>query len=68
MKPKFQLVALIGKYQTVASGVSSASSREALQAVAQHLHDLGCDVVLEQDTALNMGITGYPQLTVAQIG
>jgi NAD+ kinase len=68
MKSKFQLVALIGKYQTVASGASGAGSREALEAVARFLHSLGCDVVLEHDTARNMGITGYPQLTVAQIG
>ncbi|MDD2925905.1 NAD kinase [Rhodoferax sp.] len=68
MKSKFQLVALIGKYQTVASGASVTSSREALEAIAHFLHDQGCDVVLEQDTALNMDLTGYPQLTVAQIG
>ncbi len=68
MKSKFQLVALIGKYQTVASGASGAGSREALEAVARFLHSLGCDVVLEHDTARNMGITDYPQLTVAQIG
>lgn len=68
MKSKFQLVALIGKYQTVASGASGAGSREALESVARFLHSLGCDVVLEHDTACNMGITDYPQLTVAQIG
>ena len=68
MKSKFQLVALIGKYQTVASGASGAGSREALEAVARFLHSLGCDVVLEHDTARNMGIMDYPQLTVAQIG
>jgi NAD+ kinase len=68
MKSKFQLVALIGKYQAVASGASGASSRQALEAVAHFLHMQGCDVVFEQDTAYNMGISGYPQLTVAQIG
>jgi NAD+ kinase len=68
MKSKFQLVALIGKYQTVASGGAGASSRLAMEAVANFLHNQGCEVVLEQDTALNLGMTGYPQLTVAQIG
>lgn len=68
MKSKFRLVALIGKYQTVASGASGAGSRQALEAVAHFLHAQGCDVVLEQDTAQNMGLTGYRQLTVAQIG
>ena len=37
-------------------------------AVAHFLDDLGCDVAMEQDTALNMGITDYPALSVAQIG
>jgi NAD+ kinase len=68
MKSKFQLVALIGKYQTVASGGAGAGSRLAMEAVANFLHNQGCEVVLEQDTALNLGMTGYPQLTVAQIG
>ncbi len=68
MKSKFQLVALIGKYQTLSSGSSGANSRRALEAVANFLHDQGCDVVLEHDTARNMGLTGYPLLTVTQIG
>jgi len=68
MKSKFQLVALIGKYQTFFSNATVASSREALGAVADFLHSQGCDVVLENDTARNMGLTGYTQLSVAQIG
>jgi len=68
MKSKFQLVALIGKYQTFFSNATVASSREALSAVADFLHSQGCDVVLEQDTARNMGLTGYTQLSVAHIG
>lgn len=68
MNPKFQLVALIGKYQTLASGASVATSRGAIEAVANFLHAQGCEVVLEHDTALNMGLSGYQQLTVDQIG
>ena len=68
MKSKFQHIALVGKYQTTPAGVSGANSRAALVAVAHFLDDLGCDVAMEQDTALNMGITDYPALTVAQIG
>jgi NAD+ kinase len=68
MKLKFKHVALIGKYQSVASGATGANSRAALAAVAHFLDDQGCDVSLEQDTARNMGITGYPLLDVAQIG
>lgn len=68
MKSKFRHVALIGKYQTVASGASVAPSRHALEDIAHFLHDQGCDVFFEHDTARNMGVTGYPILTVAEIG
>ncbi len=65
MKSIFRHVAIIGKYQTVASG---AFSRGALEDVAQFLHAQGCDVAFEHDTAHNMGISGYPVLSVADIG
>jgi len=68
MDSKFKLVALIGKYQNTASSTSIAGSRAALEAVANFLHDQGCDVVFEQDTSRNMGIVGYPSLAVPQIG
>ncbi len=68
MTPKFQQVALIGKYQTLTTALSHTNARTALEAVAVFLHEQGCDVVLEHDTALNMGLEGYQSLTVAQIG
>ncbi len=68
MKSKFRHVALIGKYQTVASGASVASARLALEDIAHFLHDQGCEVFFEHDTAHNMGVTGYPILTVVEIG
>ncbi len=68
MKSKFRHVALIGKYQTVASGASGASSRHALEDIAHFLHDQGCEVAFETETAANTGITGYPVLNVAAIG
>ncbi len=68
MKSKFLHVALIGKYQTMASGASGASSRSALENIAHFLHDQGCEVFFEHDTAHNMGIAGYPTLTIAAIG
>jgi NAD+ kinase len=68
MKPKFLQVALIGKYQTVASGASGASSRGALEGIADFLHAQGCEVYFERDTARNMGISDYPMLTVPAIG
>ena len=60
MKSKFHHVALIGKYQTTSASTSGANSRAALLAVAHFMNDQGCDVSLEKDTALNMGITDFP--------
>ena len=71
MKSKFRHVALIGKYQAVVSGGfagAGRSSRHALEAVAQFLHDKGCEVVFEQDTANNVGVTGYPVMDAERIG
>ena len=59
---------MIGKYQTVASGAARASSRSALEDVAGFLQAQGCAVVLEHDTAHNMGISAYPVLDVPSIG
>ncbi len=68
MQSKFRHVALIGKYQAVGSGAAGASSRRALEDIAHYLHDQGCEVAFEQQTATNMGITGYNALDVAGIG
>ncbi|MBE0474481.1 NAD kinase [Rhodoferax sp.] len=68
MKSKFQHVALVGKYQTNSASASGANSRAAVVAVAHFLDDLGCDVAMEHDTALNMGMSDYPALGIAQIG
>jgi len=68
MTSKFRHVALIGKYQSVASGSSGASSRQAMEGIAQFLHAQGCEVVFEQDTAQNLGVSGYPVLDVAALG
>jgi len=68
MTSLFRHVALIGKYQTMASGASGASSRQAMEDIAHFLHTQGCEVVFEHDTAHNMGITGYPMLDVPGIG
>ena len=68
MTSKFRHVALIGKYQSVASGSSGASSRQAMEDIAQFLHAQGCEVVFEQDTAQNLSVSGYPVLDVAALG
>ncbi len=71
MKSKFRHVALIGKYQAVVSGGfagAGRSSRHALETVAQFLHNKGCEVVFEQDTANNVGVAGYPVMDAERIG
>ena len=68
MRSKFRHVALIGKYQAIASGSHGASSRQALEDVAHFLHAQGCEVVFETQTASNMGIAGYAALDVEAIG
>ena len=68
MKSKFRHVALIGKYQTIASGASGAFPRKVLEDIAHFLHEQGCEVFFEHDTAHNMGISGYPLLSVPDIG
>jgi len=68
MKSKFRHVALIGKYQTVGSGTPGASFRSALEDIAHFLQAQGCKVVLEQDTAHNMGSCAHPVLSVPEIG
>ena len=68
MKSKFRHVALIGKYQTLASGMSAVGSRQTMQEIADFLHAQGCDVTFEKDSASNLGITGQPVADVSTIG
>ena len=68
MKSKFHQIALIGKYQATTSGSTGASSRQALDQIAHFLMDMGCDVVLEFDTAANMGLSGHVTMDVEGIG
>ncbi len=65
---QFKQVALIGKYQSTISGPAGAHSRQALEDIAHFLMDRGCDVVLEHDTASNMGLSSYNTLDVDGIG
>jgi NAD+ kinase len=67
MKSQFRHVALIGKYAAV-PGAGGGSTRAALEDVARFLASQGCEVAVEQETAANAGIVGYPALDVATIG
>lgn len=68
MTSNFRHVALIGKYQASSAGSQGDSSRQALADIAQFLERQGCEVVLEAETASNMGIGRYPVLNVDDIG
>ncbi|MRD48396.1 NAD kinase [Caenimonas koreensis DSM 17982] len=68
MKSRFHHVALIGKYNASVAGAQAGSSRAALEEIAHFLHDEGCDVSFERDTAQGAGITGYSTLDVPGIG
>lgn len=58
---QFAHVAIIGKYQ-------APGSRHAVDEIAHFLHDQGCDVSLEMETALNTGLSQYTALDVPAIG
>ncbi len=58
---QFRHVVIVGKYQ-------APGSRHVVEEVAHFLHDQGCDVSLEQDTALNTGLMQYPALDVPAMG
>ena len=58
---RFAHVAIVGKYQAPGSG-------KVVETLAEFLHDEGCDVSLERDTALNTGLLQYPALDVPAMG
>lgn len=64
MPPRFQHVALIGKYH---AGSGSAAT-DALCDIARFLDDMGLEVAIESETASRSSITGYRTLGVADIG
>lgn len=68
MKSIFRQVGLFGKYQAAAAPALAASTRAALEDVAEFLSAQGCEVVVERDTAANAGLFGYPTADVAAIG
>jgi NAD+ kinase len=68
MKSIFRQVALIGKYHAAVPPAVAASTRAAMDDIANFLAAQGCEVVVERDTAANAGLTGFPTLEVAAIG
>ncbi len=61
IQSRFKHVALVGKYHAV-------GSRAALERLADFLHDMGCEVAIERETALNTGLNHYRTLSASDIG
>ena len=59
MNPIFRQVGLFGKYHAAPAPAMAASSRAALEEIAQFLAGQGCEVVVERDTAANAGLSGF---------
>ena len=68
MKSIFRQVALIGKYHAAVAPAVAASTRAAMDDIANFLAGQGCEVVVERETAANAGLTGHPTIDVTAIG
>jgi len=68
MKSTFRHVALFGKTHASVQGGALEHARQILDDVAHFLARKGCDVVVEKDTALHLGLHLYPTLEVSAIG
>ena len=68
MSLKYRRVGLIGKYSDPVSGAALPSTRENLLAISQFLVDLGCEVIVEQQSAVNTGLTGFRSMPTEALG
>ncbi|MBY4596151.1 NAD kinase [Ottowia caeni] len=68
MDLSFHRVALVGKYHESVSGAIVESARAVIAEIGAYLLGLGCEVVLEKQTAENTGLTDFPALDVHEIG
>ena len=68
MSLKFHRVALVGKYHESVSGAVVESTRDVIGELGDFLNRLGCEVVLEDRTAINTGLTRWPSLDLTRIG
>jgi NAD+ kinase len=68
MNSIFRQVGLFGKYHAAQAPAMAASSRAALEEIAQFLTSQGCQVVVERDTAANAGLSGHPTADIASMG
>ncbi len=68
MKSQFRHVALFGRTHATVSGAALDSSRKVLDDVAHFLARQGCEVVLDQATAQLMGLHGFSEMPLDEIG
>jgi NAD+ kinase len=68
MNSIFRQVALIGKYHAAVAPAAAASTRAALEDIAEFLASQGCSVVAERQTAEAVDLAGIPTLEVEAIG
>lgn len=68
MISKFRQIALIGKFHSSANGPGVASSRLALEEIAQYLFDQSLNFVIESETARHNTITRHPVMDLEQLG
>lgn len=68
MSLKYRRVGLIGKYSDPVSGAALPSTRQNLLATSQFLVELGCEVIVERQSALNTGVSQYRSMSTEEIG
>ena len=68
MTSTFRHIALIGKYHSPAAGAPSASASEALQRIATYVSSLGHEVMLDTQSAIYAGLSGYQSMDVDGLG
>ena len=68
MKSQFRHIALIGKTHATLVGSALSASRQVMDKLTHFLHDQGCDVAIERETAAHLGMSGHQELDVKGIG
>lgn len=68
MNSIFRQVGLFGKYHAAQAPAMAASGRTVLEEIAQFLASLGCEMVVERDTAASTGLTGLRTADINTMG
>ena len=68
MTSTFRHIALIGKYHSPAAAAPSAEASASLQRIAAHVRSLGCEVILDTQSAIYAGLPDYPSMDVDGLG